>query len=123
MLAALGMLEARHITGVAGSTAELLYGVRSQWRSGICCRMDELVDIAHVRWERCLRIAERAESDLKSGGGGLGDVQLFDALAVAQLIDRPRHTATRHDRRFAGRRLPHPAQCPYRVASGIWSWT
>ena len=36
----------------------------------------------------CGRIAQRAEPDLKSGRGGLRDVQLLDALGIAQLIDR-----------------------------------
>jgi [protein-PII] uridylyltransferase len=88
MVAALGMLEVRHIAGDAELSAELITGVRRQWRSGIRSRMDELVEITHARWLRCGRIAQRAEPDLKSGRGGLRDVQLLDALAVAQLIDR-----------------------------------
>lgn len=50
--------------------------------------MDELVEMTHARWLRCGRIAHRAEPDLKSGRGGLRDVQLLDALGLAQLIDR-----------------------------------
>ncbi len=34
-------------------------------------------------------MAQRAEPDLKHGRGGLRDVQLLDALATAQLVDRP----------------------------------
>ena len=45
MVAALGMLEARHIAGNAGLSAELIDGVRRQWRSAIRSRMDELVEI------------------------------------------------------------------------------
>jgi [protein-PII] uridylyltransferase len=50
--------------------------------------MDELVEMTQARWQRCGRIAQRAEPDLKSGRGALRDVQLLDALGVAQLIDR-----------------------------------
>ena len=50
--------------------------------------MDELVQITQARWQRCGRVAQRAEPDLKSGRGALRDVQLLDALGVAQLIDR-----------------------------------
>jgi [protein-PII] uridylyltransferase len=88
MVAALGMLEVRHIAGDAELSAELITGVRRQWRSGIRSRIDELIEITYARWLRCGRIAHRAEPDLKSGRGGLRDVQLLDALAVAQLIDR-----------------------------------
>lgn len=88
LTAALGMLEARHIAGDAELSAELISGVRKQWRSAIRSRMDELVEMTNGRWQRCGRIAQRAEPDLKSGRGGLRDVQLLDALAVAQLIDR-----------------------------------
>ncbi|BBZ48722.1 bifunctional uridylyltransferase/uridylyl-removing enzyme [Mycobacterium heidelbergense] len=88
MVVALGMLDARHIAGGAQLSAELIDGARRQWRSAIRSRMDELVQLTYGRWQRCGRIAQRAEPDLKSGRGGLRDVQLLDALAVAQLIDR-----------------------------------
>ncbi|EUA02489.1 glnD PII-uridylyltransferase family protein [Mycobacterium kansasii 732] len=88
LVAALGMLEARHIAGDKRLSDGLIEGVRRQWRSGIRSRMDELVEITHDRWLRYGRIAHRAEPDLKSGRGGLRDVQLLNALAIAQLIDR-----------------------------------
>ncbi len=88
MIAALGMLDARHIAGDATLSEELIAGARRQWRSAIRSRMDELVEMTHARWQRCGRIAQRAEPDLKSGHGGLRDAQLLDALGVAQLIDR-----------------------------------
>ncbi|QLL09166.1 [protein-PII] uridylyltransferase [Mycobacterium vicinigordonae] len=95
MTAALGMLEARHIAGEERLSAELIDGVRRQWRSGIRSRMDELVEMTHARWLRLGRIAHRAEPDLKAGRGGLRDVQTINALALAQLIDR--HSMSRPD--------------------------
>lgn len=88
MIAALGLLDARHIAGDATQSEELIAGARKQWRTAIRSRMDELVEMTNARWQRCGRIAQRAEPDLKSGRGGLRDVQLLDALGVAQLIDR-----------------------------------
>jgi [protein-PII] uridylyltransferase len=88
LIAALGMLDARHIAGDTRLSTELIDGARRQWRSAIRSRMDELVELTYARWERCGRIAQRAEPDLKSGRGGLRDVQLLDALGIAQLIDR-----------------------------------
>ena len=88
MTAGLAMLEARHIAGDERLSATLLDGVRRQWRRGISSHMGELVELTHARWQRCGRIAHLAEPDLKSGWGGLRDVQLLNALATAQLIDR-----------------------------------
>jgi [protein-PII] uridylyltransferase len=88
MIAALGMLDARHIAGDGRLSEELISGARRQWRSAIRSRMDELVEMTEARWQRCGRIAQRAEPDLKAGRGGLRDVQLLNALGVAQLIDR-----------------------------------
>ncbi|MFD4366523.1 [protein-PII] uridylyltransferase [Rhodococcus sp. NPDC058521] len=87
MTAALGMLEARHIVGDIELSNLLIGGVRRQWRTDIRSRFDELIDQTRSRWERSGEIAHRAEPDLKSGRGGLRDVQLLNALAIAQLTD------------------------------------
>ncbi|MBU9764470.1 [protein-PII] uridylyltransferase [Mycobacterium sp. TNTM28] len=83
----LAMLDARHIAGDADLSALLVGGARRQWRIGIASRFDELVEHAQARWQRSGQIAHRAEPDLKSGRGGLRDVQLLNALAIAQLAD------------------------------------
>ncbi|MBX7430742.1 [protein-PII] uridylyltransferase [Mycobacterium sp. Y57] len=87
MSAGLAMLEARHIAGDGDLSALLIGGARSQWRTGIASRFDELVEHTTARWRRCGEIAHRAEPDLKCGRGGLRDVQLLNALAIAQLAD------------------------------------
>ncbi|WP_043809445.1 [protein-PII] uridylyltransferase [Rhodococcus triatomae] len=87
LTAAMGMLEARHIAGDAELTNLLIGGVRRQWRTGIRSRFDELVEMTQARWSRSGEIAHRAEPDVKNGRGGLRDVQLLDALAIAQLTD------------------------------------
>ncbi|MCW2690054.1 MAG: (protein-PII) uridylyltransferase, partial [Mycobacterium sp.] len=85
--AGLAMLEARHIAGDADLSALLIGGARRQWRTGIGSRFEELVEHAQARWQRSGQIAHRAEPDLKCGRGGLRDVQLLNALAIAQLAD------------------------------------
>ncbi|MEV0946252.1 [protein-PII] uridylyltransferase [Rhodococcus sp. NPDC049939] len=85
--AAQGMLEARHIVGDIELTDLLISGVRRQWRTDIRNRFDELIAQMKSRWERSGEVAHRAEPDLKSGRGGLRDVQLLNALSIAQLTD------------------------------------
>ncbi|WP_099025405.1 [protein-PII] uridylyltransferase [Mycolicibacterium palauense] len=85
--AGLAMLEARHIAGDSELSSLLIGGARRQWRTGIAARFDELVEHAQDRWQRFGQIAHRAEPDIKSGRGGLRDVQLLNALAIAQLAD------------------------------------
>jgi [protein-PII] uridylyltransferase len=86
--AGLAMLDARHIAGDEELSARLIDGVRRQWRTGIQSLFGELVEETHARWRRVGEIAHRAEPDLKLGRGGLRDVQLLDALAIAHLADR-----------------------------------
>ena len=86
--ACLAGLDARHIAGDEQLTARLIEGIRRQWRAGIRSLFGELVDETHARWRRSGEIAHRAEPDIKMGRGGLRDVQLLDALAVAHLADR-----------------------------------
>ncbi|GJF10973.1 bifunctional uridylyltransferase/uridylyl-removing enzyme [Mycolicibacterium cyprinidarum] len=85
--AGMAMLEVRHIAGDADLSARLVSGARSQWRTGIGSRFTELVEHTRARWQRSGQIAHRAEPDLKCGRGGLRDVQLLNALAIAQLAD------------------------------------
>ncbi|MDG4664795.1 [protein-PII] uridylyltransferase [Mycobacterium sp. 236(2023)] len=87
MSAGLAMLEARHIAGDSDLSSLLIGGARRQWRTGIAPRFDELVAHTEARWKRSGQIAHRAEPDLKCGRGGLRDVQLLNALAIAQLAD------------------------------------
>lgn len=87
LTAALGMLEARHIAGDVELSNLLIGGVRRQWRTGIRSRFDEMIDMTETRWQRSGQIAHRAEPDLKNGRGGLRDVQLLNALSIAQLTD------------------------------------
>jgi [protein-PII] uridylyltransferase len=86
--AGLAMLDARPIAGDELLSGALIGGVRLQWRAGIRSRFGELLEATHARWRRSGEIAHRAEPDLKCGRGGLRDVQLLDALALAQLADR-----------------------------------
>lgn len=85
--AGMAMLEARHIAGDEALSSQLIDGARRQWRAGIAGRFPELVEQARARWQRSGQIAHRAEPDLKCGMGGLRDVQLLNALAIAQLAD------------------------------------
>ncbi|WP_019203518.1 [protein-PII] uridylyltransferase [Tsukamurella sp. 1534] len=85
--AALGLLDARHIVGDEEITNLLISGVRKQWRADIRTRVDDLAAQARDRWRRSGEIAHRAEPDLKNGRGGMRDVQLLQALSLAQLAD------------------------------------
>lgn len=87
LTAALGLLDARHIAGDEEITNLLISGVRKQWRADIRSRVDDLADQARDRWRRSGEIAHRAEPDLKNGRGGMRDVQLLQALSLAQLTD------------------------------------
>ncbi len=87
LVAALGMLDARHIVGNAELSDRIIAGIRKEWRRDIRGRFDELVAGVRARWERSGEVAHRTEPDLKNGRGGLRDIQLLDALAIAQLTD------------------------------------
>ncbi|MFC4945367.1 [protein-PII] uridylyltransferase [Pseudonocardia sp. GCM10023141] len=87
--AAFGLLEARHIAGDPELASKVSTAVRQAWRAGIRNRFDEITDGAHERWRKSGDVAHRVEPDLKNGHGGLRDIQLVDALAAAQLVDRP----------------------------------
>ncbi|MGN0101663.1 MAG: [protein-PII] uridylyltransferase [Dietzia sp.] len=83
----LSLLDARVIAGDADLGALVVDGARRQWRDQIATRFDDLVAAAAARRHRAGVIAHRSEPDLKNGAGGLRDVQLVTALALAHLSD------------------------------------
>ena len=87
--AATGLIEARHLAGDQALAARLVGNVRQAWRAGLRGRLDELIAETELRWRRAGEVAHRVEPDLKNGRGGLRDAQLIDALAIAQVADRP----------------------------------
>ncbi|MDQ2709611.1 MAG: [protein-PII] uridylyltransferase, partial [Actinomycetota bacterium] len=87
--AALGLLEARCLAGDRALFDKVTEAVRQSWRAGIRSRFDELVELTRARWSKNGDVAHRVEPDLKNGRGGLRDIYLLDALAAAQLVDRP----------------------------------
>jgi [protein-PII] uridylyltransferase len=87
--AALGLLELRFLAGDPEVANRLSSSARQAWRASARNRLDGLVSAATERWARSGEVAQRAEPDVKHGRGGLRDLHLLDALAAAQLIDRP----------------------------------
>ena len=83
------MLDARHIAGDEELSVALIEGVRRQWRSRnpVLVRRSSSRDprpVAALRRDR----APRRARPRNRAAAGLRDVQLLDALAIAQLIDR-----------------------------------
>ncbi|HEV7976237.1 [protein-PII] uridylyltransferase [Amycolatopsis sp.] len=86
---AIGLLDARHLAGDTELTARLAAAARDQWRRTARKNLPELADAVRDRWRRSGEVAQSAEPDLKYGRGGLRDVGVLEALAAAQLTDRP----------------------------------
>jgi [protein-PII] uridylyltransferase len=86
---AMGLLDARHLAGDVALARGLADAAREAWRTGVRRRVDDLVDSARSRWQRSGEVAHWVEPDLKHGRGGLRDLAILDALALAQLVDRP----------------------------------
>ncbi|MEJ2870989.1 HD domain-containing protein [Actinomycetospora sp. OC33-EN08] len=80
---ALGLLEVRLVAGDPEPAGRLAAAARRAWRAGAADRAADLVDLTRTRWDRAGDVAHRLEPDLRDGRGGLRDVALLDALAVA----------------------------------------
>ncbi|WP_431879090.1 [protein-PII] uridylyltransferase [Amycolatopsis sacchari] len=86
---AMGLLDARHLAGDEQLADRLITAARDQWRRTARKRLPDLAESTRKRWQRSGEIAQSAEPDLKYGKGGLRDLGVLDALAAAQLTDRP----------------------------------
>ncbi|MBM7367558.1 [protein-PII] uridylyltransferase [Gordonia hydrophobica] len=85
--AALGLLDARYLAGDRDLAELMIVSVRNLWRTEARLRLPQVIEAAEDRWRLTGEIAHRAEPDVKSGRGGLRDIQLLNALALAQLTD------------------------------------
>ncbi|WP_104482074.1 [protein-PII] uridylyltransferase [Actinokineospora auranticolor] len=86
---ALGLLDVRHIAGDVEVGARLAALARERWRAGARGRLAEVAESVRTRWARAGEVAHWVEPDLKHGRGGLRDLTILDALALAHLVDRP----------------------------------
>ncbi len=86
---AIGLLDLRPLAGDESLVARVRTEAREQWRRLARRVVPELLAATRARWERSGEIAQSARPDVKYGRGGLRDLAVLDALAVAQLTDRP----------------------------------
>ncbi|WP_460490837.1 [protein-PII] uridylyltransferase family protein, partial [Corynebacterium nasicanis] len=93
--AALALLEMRHLAGDAELSARTRELVLREWRVEIHRNFNALVDTAIARWRRFGSVVTMTHPDLKNGRGGLRDLALLRALALAQLCDEPPLAAER----------------------------
>lgn len=88
--AGLGLLDVRHVAGDPCTTRDLVASWRAVWRDEASRRLAELHESSAARAETRGEIAYLLEPDLKDGRGGLRDVAVLDAVAVAQVGNPPR---------------------------------
>ncbi|MGZ8765485.1 MAG: [protein-PII] uridylyltransferase [Acidimicrobiia bacterium] len=79
----LGLLDARFVAGDRGLAHDLARGATSQWRDRAKRRLPLLEASVRTRHERFGPVAFELEPDLKEGDGGLRDVTVLRALAIA----------------------------------------
>jgi [protein-PII] uridylyltransferase len=87
--AALGLLDARHVTGDPTLTAALRESVLTAWRRDARRRLPELAAAVRDRADRNGELAFLLEPDLKECRGGLRDVHAMTAAALAWVTDAP----------------------------------
>lgn len=87
--AALALLELTHLGGDSELSARTRQLVLRRWRTEISRHFDALVETAIARWRRSGSVVAMTHPDLKHGRGGLRDIALLNALALANLADVP----------------------------------
>lgn len=92
---ALAMLEMKHLRGDEGLTKQARDKTLKQWRREIARNFEALVDTAIARWRRSGSVVTMTHPDLKNGRGGLRDLELLQALALAHLCDIPPLSASK----------------------------
>jgi [protein-PII] uridylyltransferase len=97
--AALGLLDARHVTGDPSLTLQVRTQMLADWRSGARRRLPELAAGSLARAERWGDLAHIAVPHLKESRGGLRDGVMLRGLVATWLVDVP-HAETERCRRW-----------------------
>ncbi|AYF29195.1 [protein-PII] uridylyltransferase [Micromonospora tulbaghiae] len=84
---ALGLLDARHVTGDPALTDQLSRTATDHWRRTAIRQLPGLREITAARWEAHGELAFLLEGDLKEAAGGLRDVGILRAIATAGVTD------------------------------------
>lgn len=81
--AALGLLDARFVAGDEDLAGRLVRSAAEQWRRTAVRRLPGLREITATRWAAHGELAFLLEGDLKEAAGGLRDVGILRAIALA----------------------------------------
>ncbi|MGN9777842.1 [protein-PII] uridylyltransferase [Micromonospora sp. H33] len=84
---ALGLLDARHVAGDAALAEQLIRTGTDHWRRTAVRQLPGLREITAARWETHGELAFLLEGDLKEAAGGLRDVGILRAIAIAGITD------------------------------------
>ncbi|AKT52907.1 protein-PII uridylyltransferase [Arsenicicoccus sp. oral taxon 190] len=90
LVAAVGLLDLRGIAGDAEVVTSVRAALAHDWRANARRRLPELVESVHARHERFGDLAQSLDPDLKEARGGLRDLTVLRALAMAWLAEGPR---------------------------------
>ncbi|QGN50247.1 [protein-PII] uridylyltransferase [Micromonospora sp. WMMD558] len=84
---ALGLLDARFVAGDEALAAQLTRTATDHWRRTAVRQLPGLREITAARWETHGELAFLLEGDLKEAAGGLRDVGILRAVAIAGITD------------------------------------
>jgi [protein-PII] uridylyltransferase len=84
---ALGLLDARHLSGDPSVTLRLRADLLAHWRRDARAQLPALRDLVLARGERQGELAHASVPDLKESVGGLRDATVLKALVATWLVD------------------------------------
>src|SRR4051812_6573016 len=86
----LGLLDARHVAGDAGLSADLVTASSDQWRRTAVRLLPQLRELTTSRWATHGELAFLLEGDLKEAAGGLRDLTILRGIGRAGVADTMR---------------------------------
>lgn len=89
LVAAIGLLDLRHVAGEEDLLLRAGTAVRTDWRAAARRRLADLIAATRTRAESNGELASLLEPDVKEARGGLRDAVVCAALSQTWLTDRP----------------------------------